>query len=128
MRLKSLPISLYVVGSLCSHVHIRKSLSYAPILPHARYITEPPLIHLGYKLSSDPYEIATDYIKAIHSDTPSLDFYIRDDSYTDLATGLHFIYARQRLNEVDVTDGDINLVIGADGEVLSYGDSVSISL
>ena len=55
------------------------------------------------------------------------DYVIRKDSYTDEATGITHIYARQYRHGIEVADGDINLNI-KDGVVLSFGDSVSIRL
>ncbi len=44
-------------------------------------------------------------------------------SYTDVHTGVTHIFARQLLNGLEVSDGDINLNIDRDGRVLSFGNS-----
>lgn len=44
-------------------------------------------------------------------------------TYTDTRTGITHIYAKQLLNGLEVSDGDINLNIDRDGKVLSWGNS-----
>ena len=44
-------------------------------------------------------------------------------TYTDVRTGITHIYARQLLNGLEVSDGDINLNIDRDGRVISWGNS-----
>jgi hypothetical protein len=50
-------------------------------------------------------------------------YVIRPESYTDKATGVTHIYARQIVGGIEVTDAHVNLNI-KDGRVLSFGDSV----
>ncbi|KIJ06770.1 hypothetical protein PAXINDRAFT_91495, partial [Paxillus involutus ATCC 200175] len=49
-------------------------------------------------------------------------YVIRPDSYTDKATGVTHIYARQIVGGIEVADAHVNLNI-KDGRVLSFGDS-----
>ena len=44
-------------------------------------------------------------------------------SYTDARTGITHIYAKQLLNGFEVSDGDINLNIDRNGNVISWGSS-----
>lgn len=44
-------------------------------------------------------------------------------SYTDSRTGVTHIFARQLLNGLEVSDGDINLNIDRDGRIMSWGNS-----
>ena len=46
-----------------------------------------------------------------------------EQTYTDVRTGITHVYARQLLNGLEVSDGDINLNIDRDGRVISWGNS-----
>ena len=54
----------------------------------------------------------------------AVDFYIRPDSYTDRQSGISHYYVRQLVNGLEVSDGDLNINIGPDGSVLSFGSSL----
>ena len=76
------------------------------------------------ELDLDPISIARRYIKLTHANVSDLDFYIRDDSYHDSSNHNDYVFARQRINGLDVVDGDFNLVI-RNAQVITFGDSVS---
>jgi extracellular elastinolytic metalloproteinase len=97
----------------------RKSLSFWPRHPTARYVTEPQVTST-ITASGDPYDVAKSFLSAYTTS----DYYIREDSYTDPNTGITHVYVRQKVDGLEVADGDINLNI-LDGRVLGYGDSVS---
>ena len=106
----------------------RKTMGFGPELPHAIFNSEPILPTLNFlSAPSDPFAIAKEFVTALTADarSPGSSFYIRDDSYTDKNTGITHVYLRQLMYGVEVADGDINLNI-KDGQVLSYGDSVSV--
>jgi len=46
-----------------------------------------------------------------------------EQTYTDKSTGVTHVYAKQLLNGLEVSDGDINVNIDAHGRVLSWGNS-----
>ncbi|KAI0822155.1 Fungalysin metallopeptidase-domain-containing protein [Trametes gibbosa] len=100
----------------------RKTLSFGPVLPHASYHTNPVYHASLIRASDDPYQVAKLFVDDLVRDIPGSDFVIREDSYTDEATGVTHVYARQYVNGIEVADGDINVNI-KDGVVLSYGDS-----
>jgi extracellular elastinolytic metalloproteinase len=97
----------------------RKSLGFGPVLPQARLRT---LDVRGFTAdtSSDPYVVAEALVKEL----TNYEYVVRQDSYTDKATGVTHVYFRQRVNGIEVADGDINVNV-KDGLVLSYGNSVS---
>ncbi|CEL60219.1 Extracellular metalloproteinase 5 OS=Trichophyton rubrum GN=MEP5 PE=1 SV=1 [Rhizoctonia solani AG-1 IB] len=95
----------------------RKSLNFGLRHPTARYVTEPQVTST-FMGSSDPYDVAKSFLSAYTAS----DYYIREDSYIDRNSGIAHIYARQKVDGLEVADGDINLNI-RDGRVLSYGDS-----
>jgi extracellular elastinolytic metalloproteinase len=103
-----------------SHPHnTRKSLSFGPVIPGAGLVT---LNNAGFTANAkaDPYDVATALVKEL----TEYDFVLRKDSYTDEKTGVTHVYFRQRVNGIEVADGDINVNV-KDGMVLSYGNSVS---
>ncbi|QRW08804.1 extracellular metalloproteinase MEP [Ceratobasidium sp. AG-Ba] len=97
-------------------ISTRKSLRFAPPRPEHYFVTEPQ--STPALAGSDPLEVAGAFLRS-HVES---DYFIRDDSYTDTNTGITHVYARQRIDGIEVADGDINLDI-YDGRVLSYGDS-----
>jgi extracellular elastinolytic metalloproteinase len=105
---------------------VRKSLSFKQPLPNAQFNANPPSISThGYK-DAHPHDIARLFLDE-HLLATGTSYYIRSDSYTDVNTGISHVYVRQLVNGLEVADGDINLNI-RDGQVLSYGNSVNISL
>ena len=107
----------------------RKSLSFGPVLPHARFDTSayqpvPASLYAGsINVHVDPLEVAKSFLDS-HVDLDNgVSYVIRGDSYTDKATGVTHVYARQVIQGVHVADGNINLNI-KNGVILSYGDSV----
>jgi extracellular elastinolytic metalloproteinase len=110
-------LSIAFLASATAH-STRKSLNFGPRHPTARYVTEPQLTST-LVASRDPYDVAKSFLSAYTAS----DYYIRDDSYTDRNTGVTHVYVRQKVDGLEVADGDINLNI-RDGRVLSYGDSV----
>ena len=99
----------------------RKTLSFGPVLPHAAYHTN-PVYHSSLLRAEDPFEVARSFVDDLVRDIPGGSYQIRKDSYTDQATGVGHIYARQYVNSSVVADNDINLNVEP-GVVLSYGDS-----
>jgi len=73
---------------------------------------------------ADPFKVAQSFLDGLLADRLSgnNEYKIRDDSYTDVNTGVTHIYVRQFVNGLEVVDGLINLNV-KDGVVLSYGDS-----
>ncbi|OJA08451.1 hypothetical protein AZE42_05047 [Rhizopogon vesiculosus] len=106
----------------------RKSLSFGPVLPHARFDTSAQqpvpdsLFTTHARVPVDPLEVAKSFLDS-HVDLDNgVSYVIRGDSYTDKATGVTHVYARQIIQGVHVADANINLNI-KDGVVLSFGDS-----
>lgn len=102
----------------------RKSLSFKQPLPNAKFITNPPPISGFVPHDAHPHAVAHQFVLE-HASNGASGYYIRNDSYTDQNTGISHVYARQVVNGLEVADGDVNLNI-RDGQVLSYGSSVSI--
>ncbi len=109
----------------------RKSLSFGPVHPHAKFTVEPaPLPPSFRSTSQDPIQIARQFADEVilpkdyarrHS------YVVREDSYTDSTTGVTHSYLRQLVNGLEVADANININV-LDGKVISYGDSVRGSI
>jgi extracellular elastinolytic metalloproteinase len=102
----------------------RKSLSFGPVHPQAGLRTMGSAAMQAFTVdeSADPMQVAREFVRGLARDTAG-DFVIRDDSYTDKATGVTHVYVRQLVNGIEVADGDINVNV-KDGVILSFGDSV----
>lgn len=106
----------------------RKSLSFGPVLPHARFDSSAhqpvpaTLFSTQDRVRVDPYEVAKTFLDSFVDLDGGVSYVIRSDSYTDRATGVTHVYARQVIQGIQVADGNVNLNI-KDGVVLSYGDS-----
>jgi extracellular elastinolytic metalloproteinase len=98
----------------------RKSLGFGPVLPQAGLRT-PAAQAFAPDADADPFGVAEALVRGLTAH----DFVRRADSYMDAATGVSHVYFRQRVNGVEVADGDINVNV-KDGLVLSYGNSVGI--
>jgi extracellular elastinolytic metalloproteinase len=98
----------------------RKSLGFGPVLPQAGLRT-PDAQAFARDVNADPFGVAEALVRGLTAH----DFVRRSDSYTDAATGVSHVYFRQRVNGVEVADGDINVNV-KDGLVLSYGNSVRV--
>ncbi|KAF8756511.1 peptidase M36 family [Rhizoctonia solani] len=112
-------LSIAFLASATAH-STRKSLNFGPRHPTARYVTEPQVTSTFMATSTDPYDVAKSFLSAYTTS----DYFIREDSYTDRNTGVTHVYVRQKVDGLEVADGDMNLNI-RDGRVLSYGDSVA---
>ncbi|KAG2066590.1 hypothetical protein BDR04DRAFT_1136631 [Suillus decipiens] len=106
----------------------RKSLSFGPVLPHARFDSSAHqpvpavLFSTQDRVRVDPYEVAKTFLDSIVDPEDGVSYVIRSDSYTDRATGVTHVYARQVIQGLQVADGNVNLNI-KDGVVLSHGNS-----
>ncbi|KAG8681968.1 Fungalysin/Thermolysin Extracellular metalloproteinase 5, partial [Ceratobasidium sp. 394] len=109
-------LSVAFLASATAH-STRKSLGFGPRHPAARFVTEPQLAS-SFAAHTDPLDVARAFLQA-YTDS---DYFIREDSYTDKNTGITHVYVRQRVDGLEVADGDMNLNI-RDGRVLSFGDS-----
>jgi extracellular elastinolytic metalloproteinase len=141
--MQALFISL-VAGSALALEHDRsprKSLSFGPVLPHAQFVVNPetssaqsssssPLVFQGssdIRQPTEPRDIALQFINELTAKyaDEGHSYFLREDSYTDSASGVSHFYARQLVQGLEVSDANINLNI-YNGKVISFGDSVSV--
>lgn len=105
----------------------RKSLSFGPVHPHAKFTVGPAELPPSFRATSqDPIEIARHFANEVillKEDARRHSYVIREDSYTDSTTGVTHVYLRQLVNGIEVADGDANINV-LDGKVISYGNSV----
>lgn len=102
----------------------RKTLGFGPDLPHARFESPSVAQFAPVDVSRDPYAVARDFLGQYDDHNAGRAYVIRPDSYTDTATGVTHVYARQVIGGIEVANAHVNLNI-KDGRVLSFGDSVS---
>ncbi|OWZ33300.1 extracellular elastinolytic metalloproteinase [Cryptococcus neoformans c45] len=106
----------------------RKSLSFGPAHSHASFEVLDDAVHVFEPrgLIDEPIDVkrvAQTFLGSQLGAQEGEGFYIREDSYTDARTGVTHIFARQLLNGLEVSDGDINLNIDRDGRIMSWGNS-----
>ncbi|KAH0835577.1 extracellular elastinolytic metallo proteinase [Lanmaoa asiatica] len=100
----------------------RKTLGFGPDLPHARFQSPDVRASAAVDITRNPYSVAHDFLSKYDDFQAGRAFVIRPDSYTDHATGVTHVYARQTIGGIEVANAHINLNI-KDGRVLSFGDS-----
>jgi extracellular elastinolytic metalloproteinase len=111
----------------CAATH-RKSLGFSPELNHRSFNTKPDALprHLISQSPSakDLGELYLEHQLKLRKGS----YRLREDSYRDSTTGIWHLYYRQVVFDgaLEISDGDINLNI-LNGQVLSYGDSVSVN-
>ncbi|WWC86773.1 uncharacterized protein L201_001652 [Kwoniella dendrophila CBS 6074] len=106
-------------------VRERKSLSFGPTHKHHTFhvIDEPPVAHSALLNEPLDYKDVASRFIAKRMGPEGEAFYIREDSHTDPSTGITRIFARQIINGLEVSDGDLNLNIDSNGRILSWGTS-----
>ncbi|OCH85090.1 hypothetical protein OBBRIDRAFT_763453, partial [Obba rivulosa] len=110
----------FVSPGATHQVSRRKTLGFGPVLPHAEYRTGPFDVAGSFlDVKEDPFEVARRFVD--HR-APESTYYIRDDSYTDKATGVSHVYFRQHMYGTEVADANFNVNV-KDGIIISYGDS-----
>lgn len=119
---------LFVLAALSlaqGHPH-RKSLAFGPHLTHARYETGPVATFTAVAADKeDAHAVARAFLAERYPTAQGVDWKIRQDSYTDKNSGVSHVHVRQYVNGLEVADGNLNINI-KDGNVISYGDSVSL--
>ncbi|BEJ12624.1 hypothetical protein CspHIS471_0210840 [Cutaneotrichosporon sp. HIS471] len=102
----------------------RKSLSFGPSHPHHSFESFPHTpVHVKRSFEEDPKRTAAQFIAHRLNVREGEGFFIRDDSYTDPRTLVTHVYATQLIDGLEVGDGNINVNLDRDGNVLSWGNS-----
>ncbi|KZT35894.1 hypothetical protein SISSUDRAFT_1050685 [Sistotremastrum suecicum HHB10207 ss-3] len=107
-------LALLLAGS----VHGRKTMGWGHTSSEHRFVVHPQVPASFLAEDAAPFDVARQFMNHIYPG----DYRIRQDSYTDKATGVTHVYVKQQHQGFDVFDGNININI-KDGKVLSYGDS-----
>ena len=102
----------------------RKTLGFGPDLPHARFQSV-DVRAAAVDPTKDAYAVARGFLSQYDDFRAGRAYVIRPDSYTDHATGVTHVYARQVIGGIEVANAHVNLNI-KDGRVLSFGDSVRV--
>lgn len=69
--------------------------------------------------AADPQRVALDFVEQKLTDSD----YIVKNAYTSKHNGVTHVYLRQRVDGLEVVNGDINVNVDKHGNVISYGDS-----
>ncbi|KAG0368925.1 Fungalysin metallopeptidase-domain-containing protein [Gamsiella multidivaricata] len=69
--------------------------------------------------AANPQQVALDFVEQKLSDSD----YIVKNAYTSKHNGVTHVYLRQRIDGLEVINGDINVNVDKYGNVISYGDS-----
>lgn len=69
--------------------------------------------------ASNPERVALDFVEQKLTDSD----YIVKNAYTSKHNGVTHVYLRQRVDGLEVINGDINVNVDKDGNVISFGDS-----
>lgn len=56
------------------------------------------------------------YLMDNHQTDKGIELFLRKDSYLDTASGIYHAFIRQRLNGIQIADGDLNVAIDSKGE------------
>ncbi|KAF9585256.1 Fungalysin/Thermolysin Extracellular metalloproteinase 5 [Lunasporangiospora selenospora] len=122
-----------VAGTVSAHR--ARVQPFGPEISHKEYLTTPetasfsaagyyeresPVVASFFKGSAhDPKEAAIDFVKQ-HLTTS--DFVVKN-AYTSKHNGITHVYLRQLVDSLEVINGDINVNVDSDGNVISFGDS-----
>jgi len=129
----SLVAAVLAVATTVS-AHRARVQPFGPELAHKEYLTPASLSpsawgnsFVGHRANdvfftgsaADPERVALDFVeqKLTTSD------YIVKNAYTSKHNGVTHVYLRQRIDGLEVVNGDINVNVDKHGNVISYGDS-----
>ncbi|KAG0216413.1 Fungalysin/Thermolysin Extracellular metalloproteinase 5 [Mortierella sp. GBA30] len=104
--------------------HRARVQPFGPELAHQKFLTPSAVIadddHSFFAGSAvSPQKVATDFVEK-HLTTSD---YIVKNAYTSKHNGVTHVYLRQRIDGLEVVNGDINVNVDKYGKVISYGDS-----
>ncbi|KAG0314809.1 Fungalysin/Thermolysin Extracellular metalloproteinase 5 [Dissophora globulifera] len=129
----SLVAAVLAVASTVS-AHRARVQPFGPELVHKEYLTPASLSpstwgssFVGNRASdvffsgssADPKQVALDFVEQKLTDSE----YIVKNAYTSKHNGVTHVYLRQRIDGLEVINGDINVNVDKRGNVISFGDS-----
>ncbi|KAF9174928.1 Fungalysin/Thermolysin Extracellular metalloproteinase 5 [Mortierella sp. AD011] len=127
----SLVAAMFAVASTVS-AHRARVQPFGPELAHKEYLTHPSLATSSWGSfagrgndvfftgsAANPQQAALDFVEQHLTDSD----YIVKNAYTSKHNGVTHVYLRQRIDGLEVVNGDINVNVDKHGNVISYGDS-----
>ncbi|GJJ71188.1 extracellular elastinolytic metalloproteinase [Entomortierella parvispora] len=121
----SLLAAMVAVASTTS-AHRAHVQPFGPELAHKEYQT-PSSVSNGFLphhsfyagSASNPEQVAIEFVEKQVTDSD----YIVKNAYTSKHNGVTHVYLKQRIDGLEVANGDINVNVDRHGNVISYGDS-----
>ncbi|KAF9362133.1 Fungalysin/Thermolysin Extracellular metalloproteinase 5 [Mortierella sp. AD094] len=117
---------LVVAGTASAHrAHVQP---FGPELAHQEYHAPSSTSTAGFAAdsssffagsASNPRKVATDFVEQHLTSSE----YIVKNAYTSKHNGVTHVYLRQLIDGLEVVNGDINVNVDKNGNVISYGDS-----
>lgn len=127
----SLVAAMLAVASTVS-AHRARVQPFGPELAHKEYITPSSASSWGNSFdgrddnevfftgsAANPQKVALEFVEQRLTDSD----YIVKNAYTSKHNGVTHVYLRQRIDGLEVINGDINVNVDKHGNVISYGDS-----
>jgi extracellular elastinolytic metalloproteinase len=118
------------LGAVVSHgdlarkqYHKGLSRSFGPEVPYREYTTptwqQRQKDYSTFTISNNAEDIAIAFAEA---ELTSSEFIVQSSYKSDL-NGVTHVYLRQKVNGLEVLNGDININVDRFGQIISYGDS-----
>ncbi|KAF9434794.1 Fungalysin/Thermolysin Extracellular metalloproteinase 5 [Entomortierella beljakovae] len=121
----SLLTAMLAVAATAHRARVRP---FGPELSHQQYHTSSLTSTPGFATDdtvffkgspANPTKAATDFVEKVLTTS---DFIVKN-SYTTKRNGVTHVYLRQVIDGLEVVNGDININVDRNGNVISYGDS-----
>lgn len=96
----------------------RKSLGFGPLHSYSKFTSNEYKSVFSAKVLSK-YELhskALELAEELAGKQNGVGYFVRSDSYYDSTSGLTYVYIKQTVNGLQVENGDMNVVLSADGE------------
>ncbi|OAQ28048.1 hypothetical protein K457DRAFT_139171 [Linnemannia elongata AG-77] len=126
MKVFSLVAAVALASAASVSAHRAHVQPFGPDLAHQEYSAPSsssssfaPVTPLFRGSASNPAKAATDFVEQLLTSSD----YIVKNAYTSKHNGVTHVYFRQVVDGLEVVNGDINVNVDKDGQVISFGNS-----
>lgn len=121
---KTQSYSLLAAMLAVASAHRARVEPFGPELAHTEFVTPASVgASFGHSFfagaAHDPTKVATDFVERELSSSD----YVVKNSYTSAHNGVTHVYLRQMVDGLEVVNGNMNINVDRNGNVISYGDS-----